>query len=416
MKHLISVFIISFGLIACSEEINMPPGISFLTPDPEILEETAIFRVVGQPFSAVDSVTIPISFGGTAQSGTDYIASADHFTFSSESLSDSVVISTKQLGTKRTLSLSLQIPEGFTGGKYTTSEFILQDKYGSLNFPTSKCFIADTTEYTISLCDSTGAARVLSKDSSIEIAVNLEKSTAIEGEDFMFIDTTSLVITGGKSSVNFSIAPIGDSPKEGHDKLVLSIIPDSKFDAGDIAEMELNILKKEFKILDGKWKVDSLWTDSLYFQGIWGSQCSRYDLLPKLSKSDEFEISFNNCDFSPRLRSELKYYFTGNSDIAFDKEIEITDLDGESETIQLLSLDNTNRYFSEVEASEDSLSFIGVHLFKNQETDVNMLDLYILDHTSRSFMPELESGMKYQSEKPVATEPGTYLKFTFRKL
>ena len=42
-----------------------------------------------------------------------------------------------------------------------------------------------------------------------------------------------------------------------------------------------------------------------------------------------------------------------------------------------------------------------------------MMELYIVDHTSKSFMPELET--RYGTEKPVATEPGTYIMANFRK-
>ena len=179
--------------------------------------------------------------------------------------------------------------------------------------------------------------------------------------------------------------------------------------------MELEIIRPEFKTLEGKWKIDTLVTDSLYFEKIWGSQCSGYSLVPEFSSSDAFEIAFDNASFSPSFRSGLKHYFTDDSQFGFGKEIEITDIEGNLKTLQLLSLDKTNRYFSETETSEDSLSFVGIHFMKEAETEADMLEFYFIDHTSKSFMPELESGMKYGTEKPVATAPGTYLMATFRK-
>ena len=44
-----------------------------------------------------------------------------------------------------------------------------------------------------------------------------------------------------------------------------------------------------------------------------------------------------------------------------------------------------------------------------------MMELYVLDHTSKSFMPELETGNRYGTEKPVAAEPGLYFCATFEK-
>jgi hypothetical protein len=63
MKRIISSIIIAAALFtACSEKIPFTSGISFLTPAPEILEETAIFRLIGQPFEGQDTVRIAVTF------------------------------------------------------------------------------------------------------------------------------------------------------------------------------------------------------------------------------------------------------------------------------------------------------------------------------------------------------------------
>lgn len=419
MKRALSAIIISAAMFAaCSEDITFTPGISFLTPVPEILEETAIFRVIGQPFSSADSVRIPVVFGGTAERGTDYDVSADYFMFSNESPTDSIVISTRRLGTEKTVSLTLQIPEGFVAGKHTSSEFKLQGKYGKLSFGSQKGYIADTTKYTVTLSDNTGSARVLSRNSLISFTVDTEKSTAVEGTDFEFIGGSSLEIIGGGSSADFTIAPIAGALQKGRDKIVLQVEADDKFDTGLFPELELGILKPEFNTLNGTWKIDTLVTDSLYFEQIWGDLCTGYELVPKFSSSDSFGISFKDASFQPAFRSSLKNFFNGNSQLGFGDEVQVTDPEGNPKTLQMLSLDKTNRFFSETEVSEDSLSFVGVHLMKvtENETDIDMMEFYFIDHTSRSFMPELESGTKYRADKPVATEVGTYLMATFRKL
>ena len=416
MKRIISALIISLTFLAsCSNDISLMPGISFLTPDPEVFEETAIFRVIGQPFSSIDSLTIPVVFGGTGEKGVDYDASADHFTFKGDNLTDSIVISTRELGTGKTVSLSLQIPEGFAAGKYVSSEFQLQDKYGYLNFESARAFIADTTSYVISLTDSTGRTKALSKEAAINFSVNLEKSTAVEGVDFMLLDTVAISFIPGSAYTEFRIAPMGSGPREGKDKIVLNVSADDRFNTGEVAEMELNILRPELKALDGKWRIDTLMTDSLHFEKIWSSQCTGYSLVPEFSAADMFEISFLEGTFIPSFPSGFKYYFTGRSNVEFGQELEITNLEGKTKNVQLMSLDKTNRYFSELETSTDSLSFIGIYLYQLEETQQDMMELYILDHTSKSFMPELESNGTYAAEKPVATDPKLYLSATFLK-
>ena len=418
MKRIIYALILaSVFMASCSDEVSLTPGISFLTPAPEVFEETAIFRVIGQPFSSIDSLKIPVVFGGSAEKGVDYEASADHFTFKGENLTDSIVIFTKKLGTGKKVSLSLQIPEGFTAGKYAMSEFKLQDNYGYLSFESARGFIADTTSYTITISDSTGKAKVLNKETAISFSVNKEKSTAVEGEDFQIFGAEELKLPAGKSFTEFHIAPIGDSPKNGRDKIVLNITADEKFAAGKIAEMELNILRSDLSVLDGRWQIDTLLTDSLHFENIWGIQCTGYDLAPKFNSSDRFDIYFLNGLFDPAFRSSLKQFFIGDSNIAFGEELEITDLEGNAKTVQLISLDKTNRYFSSEEASADTLSYVGIYLYKEiiDEVEEEMMEFYFLDHTSKSFMPELESSNAYGTEKPVATDPKLYLCATFRK-
>lgn len=415
MKRVIYAITISLLLAACSDEVTLTPGISFLTPKPEVYEETAIFRVIGQPFSSADSLRIPVVFGGDAQRGTDYDISADHFMLSSDRLTDSIVVYTKQLGTGRTLNLNLQIPEGFVSGKYTTSELPLQDKYGYLTFESSKSFAADTTNYVVSLCDSTGMTKALTKGTPIGFTVNTEKSTAVEGVDYKFVSPTPLIIAAGTGYANFSIVPLASTPTAGKDKIVLNLNADDRFEAGQYPELEITLTRKELKSLEGYWIISSVNTDSLYFDNIWGSECSGYDLLPKLNESDLMEFTFNRAKFHPLFNSDFRYYFSGESEMSLGPQMDITDPNGEVKSVQLFSLDNTNRYFSAEEVSEDKVSYIGLYPYTDVETQSAMLELYVLDHTSRSFMPELETGGRYAAEKPVAATPGLYVSATFKK-
>lgn len=415
MKKIIFAFIISSILAACSEEISLTPGISFLTPEPEVYEETAIFRIIGQSFSSADSLTIPIALGGNAQMGTDYEISADHFVLTKESLTDSIVVYTKQLGTGRTLNLTLEIPEGFVAGKYPSSELRLQDKYGFLTFESSRSFAADTSSYIISVCDSSGMAKAITIETPISFAVNTEKSTAVEGVDFKFVNSSSLNIAPGTSYASFAIVPLGSSPREGKDKIVFSVSSDQKFDTGLIPELEVMIVDPKLKSLNGFWIMNALNTDPLYFEGIWGNECSSYELLPVMDQSDMMEFSFQYATFNPMFLSDIKNFFTGPSDLVFGPDMEIVAPDGDRKNIHLLSLNRTNRYFSEDQISEDSVSYVGVYPYVDADTQTEMMELYILDHTSRSFMPELEAGNRYAAEKPVAATPGMYICATFKK-
>lgn len=416
MKRILYTIIAAAAILAgCSDGMPLTPGISFITPTPEIFEETAIFRVIGQPFDSPDSIKVAVTFGGSAEMGVDYVASADHFVFSKESLTDSIVISTKKLGTGRDVSLSLEIPEGFTGGKYVTSGFNLQNKYGMLSFASARGYAADTTECFIVLHDSTGTVKALSKDTPVSFKVNTEKSTAVEGVDFKFAATESMYIAGGANAAGFKVIPLNAALQEGKDKIVLNVVTDERFDSGLFPEKEISLLKSELKVLDGTWKIDTLITDSLHFERFWGSRCTGYSLVPEFGYSDSFDMTLSTALFAPSFASRLNWFFKGESIMEFAQEMDIIGTEGTSKKVQLISIDNTNRYFSADTTSTDSRSFIGIHLTKEAETQADMLELYILDHTSMSFMPELESEKRYGTEKPVATEPGMYLNATFLK-
>lgn len=415
MKRIISALIISVLAAACSKEISLTPGISFLTPAPEVFEETALFRIVGQPFTAVDTLKIPVTFSGTARKGEDYEASAEYFILTKESLIDTIVVSTRKLGTGRTVGLNLQIPEGFVAGKYPTSEFTLQDKFGFLTFEMPRSFVADTTSYAIVLCDSTGRAKALSKETPVSFSVNTEKSTAVEGVDFEITSSTNAAIPAGAAYAVVDIVPLKSGFAEGKDKVVLDILADDKFETGLDPELEITLIRPQLQELEGNWMMDSIVTDSLHFETVWGADCTGYDLLPGFYSYSMVGFSLYDATFSPSLAQGFENYFLGLSSMTMGPEMEIIDAEGNPKTVQLISLDKTNRYFSETEVSEDTVSYVGVHLYDHPEDQSKMIDLYILDHTSKSFMPELEAGNRYGAEKPVAAQPGFYLCATFAK-
>lgn len=417
MKKLISVLIILSGFLAsCSKEAGLTPGISFLTSEPEIYEETAIFRIIAQPFTSVDSLKIPFVLGGTAQRGVDYEISADHFMLSKDALTDYVVVTAKALGTNKTVSLDLQIPEGFVAGKYQSSEFKLQDKYGFLTFESAKAFITDTTNFAIVVIDSIGKAKALSAEAEFNFSVNKEKSTAVEGVDFKLITQDVISIPAGYSYTAFAIAPLKSNFGDGKDKIVLDLFADERFDAGIFAQMEVTMLRPELKALEGSWCMDGISTDAAYFENIWGSECTGYDLVPELNSSNLFGVSFLGAVFTPSFKSGLEQYFIGQSIMTMGPEMEIVDINGEVKTVQLVGLDKTNRFFSSEKISEDTVSYVGIYLYKDAQDQKDMMELYILDHTSKTFMPELETGNKYGTEKPVAAELGLYFCTTFARL
>ena len=136
------------------------------------------------------------------------------------------------------------------------------------------------------------------------------------------------------------------------------------------------------------------------------------DLFPKFNSRDWLTFDMETISLTPSVRSAFKNYFSGRSDLRKGNHINLDLGEGNSAELQTFWLDNTNRYFSEEQESEDKKSLIGLRFFPD---GTDSLDLYIIDYVSRSFMPELEAEGKYAPEKPVAASPGQFLNLTFKK-
>lgn len=417
MKRLFTILSIIAVLASCQDEISLNPAASLFSAQPEMTDTTAIFRLaVANVADSTQEISFPVVFGGTAERGTDYTVSADAFVFGGESPVESIVVTALKLGTDKTVSMAVQLPDGFEGGKYLTSEFTLHDKLAYISFASDYRMLTDSTDIVFNLTDRKGKSKTATDSIEVFLRVNTEKSTAAEGTDFMFSDSTQFVIRAGQSSGALELKSLIPEAAEGMDKIVLNMAFGEDFGAGEIKEIEIDLLAPEWNGLSATWAIDSLVTDSLFMAEYWKDECTGYDLLPEFDEDDSFDIDLDNLSFNPDFDSSFKYFFTKKSSIRKGRLIDITQADGQSVKVQTFILDNTNRYFSKDESSEDKESLIGLRLIPEEgEDEDTLLELYVIDHTSRSFMPELEASGRYAAEKPAAASPGLYLNAIFTK-
>lgn len=412
MKRIIYILLIAATFSACQKELPLNPAVSFFGATPEIQGETAIFRLAYANITDSTETVFPVTFGGTAEAGIDYTASGDRFVFGGENPISSIEVTTLKLGTDKTLSLTVQLPEGYAAGKYTTSEYTLQDKLGYLSFSDTYTMMTDSVEVGFTAKDRYGRVFPLASDAEITLTVNKEKSTATEGIDFSFADSSRFVIRQGQSSGSLTLNLLNPHPEDGKDKVVLNFSLNEKYSSGEAGEIEISLLDTLWKHLDGSWKADSLVTDSLYMDKYWNGVCTGMDLLPKYDERDNITIIMSSLAFTPSFRSDFKNYFTGMSTFSKGPMIEL-DLGDEGNTeIQTFRIENTNRYFSKDQKSEDKESLVGLRLFPD---NTDSLDLFVIDYVSKSFMPELEAAGKYAPEKPVAASPGLFLNMSFTR-
>lgn len=411
MKKITGILIIAAGILcACSSDISLDPAVSLFAPKPEVYDETAIFRIASMGIDSASAQTIPVIFGGSAERDADYTVSADAFVLGGENPVDSIVVTTLKLGTGKDLTMTLVLPSGIGEGKYVTSGFTLQDKIALVSLSDSYRMLTDSLDVEFKTVADNGRNKVLKSDAEMTLSVDTENSTAIEGTDFVFSDSSRFVIRAGESEGRLEIKSLNPHPAKGRDKIVLNIGFSDKFDAGENQKIEICLMDTLWKVLDGKWAIDTLVTDSTYMRKYWDESYTGLELLPKFHKNDNLTFDFESCLFKPSFRSDFKNYFIGNSNLRKGSEIEMDLGDGKMVPVQTFLIDNTNRNFSDAEKSEDKESYIGLRITEGEKTDT--LDLYVIDYMSKSFMPELVTNEKYAPEKPVAASPGLFLNIT----
>ena len=399
-------------LAACQKELPMEPAISFFAAEPEIQAETAIFRLAFANITDSTERAFPVTFGGTAELGTDYTVSGDRFVFGGDNPVDKIIVNTLKLGTDKTLSLTVEVPEGYMAGKYTTSGYTLQDKLAYFSFSENHITTTDSVSIGFNAKDRYGRIMPLAADAEVSIKVNKEKSTAEEGVDFAFSDGSSLMIPAGRNNGSIGLKMINPNPQNGKDKIVLNFGVNEKYSSGEIAEIEISLLDTIWRHLDGKWVIDTLVTDAAYMEKYWNGVCTGFDKLPVFNSKDNVSIDIAEMKMTSSFISAFDDYFSIISHIRKGPGLTLDLGDGTSADLQTFMFDNINRYFSPYEKSEDEEAYIG---FRFLSESADSLDMYIIDYESRSFMPELESLGKYAPEKPVAAAPGLFLNLTFKK-
>lgn len=416
MKRILTILSLAAAfLTSCQEESLLKPAASLFSPTPELTDTTAIFRLAVANIQAGDkAVTFPVHFEGNAERGVDYTVSADAFVFGGESPVDSIVVTTLNLGTEKTLNMTVSLPEGFEAGKYLTSGYILHDKFAYISFSRSYTMIADSVDIGFELTDRIGRPTIYKDPIEVFLNVNKEKSTAEEGVDFEFSDSTRFVIRNGERTGSLEIKSLKPVPDHGRDKIVFDLSFVDTFGEGNISEIEVDLMEGKWAALNGAWTADSLVTDSLYMKDYWKEECTGYTAISNVMSLDDITFDLPTASFSPSFISEFRHYFIDASVMRRGEIIDLELVDGSTAPVQTFLIDNTNRYFSKNQKSEDKESYIGMRLIPG-EGEEELLDLYIIDHTSRSFMPELEALGKYSPEKPVAASPGLYLNLIFKR-
>lgn len=421
MKRLLfMLFVTPLVFASCSDndDKDATPTLSFAKTALSLTEGsvTLDLTVSDADLSALSTpVTIPVTFSGTAVKGSEYSVSAEQFILGGNNQSLSITVTAlDNYDEAKEIIASIGNVAGFAVGSSTATISLGQKSKIVYSFLSKTAVMSAGATVQIDLYNADGSSYKAPNEITIPISVDTEKSTALEGTHFAFTGEKKVVIAQGKSSGSTTLECL--AVEEDKDTFVIKAdLENNKgFVRGNYNTITISIFGSYFDKIAGTWRVKTFETNREYMEGLWSTMVTGYDLYPVLNTADTF--TFDDAGLTTSLQSSLKDFFRPTSNIAKGLEYNLNVGVGDKRALQLIELDNTNRYFSSAQESDDKVSYIGVRVATDDQTKAEMLELYLLDYESKSFFPELLDFGMYNPNKPMATMSGMFLYYTLERV
>lgn len=285
--------------------------------------EVELKLISDQP--AGTTVSIPVSFSGTAVEGTDFTADKVITLKAGET---EAVMKVKRIDENigeedKELVVNLgTAPEGYKLGirNYTAVE-LLGNTGVLMSFDNATDILSLSGIYYISLQKMTGGNYKV--PSAMNLAVEVDpSSTAVEGIHFEFVDGKYAVFE--KNNYQGSVTVKFLKKEIGKDKLVLRLSQKDGFAYGNNATTTITI--NGANELEGTWAFDMFankdWLKSNY-PPEFGEGYYDEEAFPKASSNDKITFTGNSHEeytFTPNLVGDLKNYFNKECKATFEKE------------------------------------------------------------------------------------------------
>ncbi len=414
-KFLFFVVAAAAVFVACDPNASeTKPAVSFESALPLLDGSNGIFKVVVNDYAGTDPITIPVSFGGSAVKDTDYKVSAEAFVVGGESPVTEITVTPFAFSSGKDVTLTLELPEGFMAGKYPMASFTFGEQQLYASFAGGTAEFIGSGEFTVNVFDGNGQGRVLENGAEIAVEVDTQNSTAIEGTHFNFVGgKKAVVVAAGKRNGTIAVETVGDFDAE-HNTIVLKLA-DDRFSAGDHESVTIEI-KSYWAQLDGTWQISEFITDKAYMMDVWYCDETQFTGYPELNTSDKITIDIENGKFTPNITSNFKNYFIDESDVTNAGGYSLKAGMGDPIILQMIELDNVDRNFSATSDSELKDSYIGVRVIKDETTQEDILDMYLIDYKSTDFLTLFEEYTCWNENRPTATMSGVFLNLTFKRV
>ena len=404
--YLMLILVTALVTISCSKEEDNT--IHFEKERYAITTGTLKVRLV-VPSGMANGQDIPVTFSGEAVKGSDYTVSAEKYIADGNAENLTISISAKNnFSTPKVIIMN-------AGDAKTT---ILLGKRDAMlySFESASYVLAQEVEVRVGILNAR-TGEYMSAPNDVEVKMGVaDTSTAVEGTNFEFVNK-SAVIKKGSNYCTFTLKKL--NYEKGKDLIVLKplVTEEEGFIEGQYPTTEVKMIEGYAYDLMGTWVMNEMVTTPESLSTLWGFLMdSDTENLPRFDANDTFTFesgAYSGFQLTTDLSSSLKDYFHSSSEFTFDKDYNIH-VGMQQVTLQLLLMKNVNRFFSPTEKSEDKEAYLGVRNIVDESTGEVLLDVYIIDHNSKSFLQSV-SDYAYMPYKPTADNIYSYINFTLKK-
>lgn len=362
------------------------------------LTDGSVSVMLGANFTPSQALDYPVTFGGTAVKDKDYTVSAEKYVLGGVSPVNTIVVTAKNnFDSEKTITMT-------AGGATTTIKLGKRDRM-LYSFSQKTYVLGDEVEVELDLQKaSDGSKYVATQDMSVSIEPDAS-STAVEGTHYTFESKTATIATG-KSSCTFKIKRA--QYEEGKTTIVLKPVlsEEDGFVGGQFPTATVDIIGSYVSDLMGEWTVYKVVNDKDYWANTWFLEEKDLEKIPEYNANDTYTFSSGDKGLvlTTNLQSGYKNYFSDESAFTIDKEITFRpggNYGMSKVTVQLLKLENVNRYFSSSQVSEDKVAYVGVRNITDDNGET-ILDLFIIDYEPKDFLFTLTEYDYYDNNKPTA--------------
>lgn len=400
-KKLLSIFALCLVLFtACGNDDEKDPTISLSAASYQMTANgSVVVKLVVNNYSG-SATEIPVSFSGSAKKGVDYTVSSESFKIGQGTSSEITFQTKDNYGEDKEIILKLgNLPNGITIEGHSTATIFLPPKdFIYYTFSANVYVMSQVAEPTIELRSGTTAYKA-EQDIVVPIVIDLESSTAKEGEHFSFDGDKEIVIKKGESSGAVKLNWLKN--EEGKNEILLKV--GDILHPGVLPGLDNTAKVKVFgPIAD---QINGDWQGQLFVNYDWFKlnvdQAGMDDitLFPKISASDK--LSINGDEIKANMTGALKNFFKDGTIEVLREDKLIYQEEGypmKQRTVSTVKYSKPNVKFSAINSNlRDAIIYFRV--FEN--SGVKTLEVTIADFEPTDFLANTYTMVKDWGTDPV---------------